>query len=92
MEPGLRAGDRLLVERITYTRRPPRPGELALAPDPRFPSRELVKRVASVSDGTVVLQGDNRAATTDSAVFGAVPLDAVHWRVVGRYWPLVRCP
>lgn len=89
MAPTLLPGDRLLVESSTFARRRPRAGELVLAPDPRQPARELVKRVAAVDAeaGTVQLRGDTPAASTDSRAFGAVPSTAVRWRVVARYWP-----
>ena len=87
MEPALLPGDRLLVERWTYARRPPRRDEVVLAADPRDPRRELVKRVASVLDGEVRIAGDNAAASTDSATFGSVPLLAVRWRAVAVCWP-----
>jgi len=52
--------------------------------DPRFARRALVKRVASVSGAAATVTGDNVAASTDSAVFGPVPVRA---RVVFRYHP-----
>ena len=87
MLPGLVPGDRLLVLRL---RRPPRPGEIVLAPDPRDPARELVKRVRSVGAAGVTLRGDNSAYSTDARVFGVVAPDRVGWRVVARYWPIRR--
>jgi nickel-type superoxide dismutase maturation protease len=90
MEPALLPGDRLLVERWTYARRAPRPDEVVLAADPRDPRRELVKRVASVLGGEVRIAGDNAAASSDSATFGALPLRAVRWRAVALCWPARR--
>ena len=89
MVPGLLPGDRLLVESHTYQGRAPRPGEVVLAADPRQPDRELIKRVASVDEAasSVELRGDAPEASTDSREFGAVPLSAIQWRAVIRYWP-----
>ncbi|HEX2767436.1 MAG TPA: nickel-type superoxide dismutase maturation protease [Candidatus Limnocylindria bacterium] len=84
MAPTLLPGERLLVERLD---RPPRVGEIVVAPDPREPERELVKRVASVEAGGVRLRGDNPAFSTDARVFGLVPSENVGWRVVARLWP-----
>jgi nickel-type superoxide dismutase maturation protease len=84
MAPSLLPGDRLLVVRL---RRPPRAGEIVLAPDPRDPSRELIKRVVGVDGRAVALRGDNPGASTDGRTFGAVPASAVGWRVAFRYWP-----
>jgi len=89
MAPSLLPGDRLLVESRTYRARAPRRGEVVLAADPRKPERELVKRVAAIDDATASaeLRGDDPAASTDSREFGAVPLAAIRWRAVFRYWP-----
>jgi nickel-type superoxide dismutase maturation protease len=92
MAPALRSGDRLLVEALTYRSRPPRVGDLVLAADPRLPSRELIKRVAALDPAarTASLAGDAPEMSTDSRVFGPIPLSAIRWRVVGRYWPITR--
>ena len=90
MSPALQPGDRLLVESVTYARRAPRRGEVVLAPDPRRPMRELIKRVAEVGRAGIDLRGDHPAASTDSRSFGTVPAAAVRWRVALRYWPPLR--
>jgi nickel-type superoxide dismutase maturation protease len=89
MAPSLLAGDRLLVESRSYLRRSPRPGEVVLAADPREPERELIKRVASIDDAgsSADLRGDAPEASTDSREFGAIPLAAIRWRAIARYWP-----
>jgi len=89
MAPALLAGDRLLVESRSYAQRAPRPGEVVLAADPREPERELIKRVASVdlATQTVQLLGDAPTESTDSLVFGPVPLASIRWRAAFRYWP-----
>jgi len=83
MQPFLQPGDRLLV----WGTRRIRPGDIAVATDPRDPSRTLVKRVTAVDEDGVVLQGDNPAASTDSRTFGALPPNAVKGRAVYRYAP-----
>jgi nickel-type superoxide dismutase maturation protease len=87
MRPTLLPGDRLVVARL---RRAPRIGEVVLAPDPRNPSRELVKRAVVLADDGVVLRGDDPTASTDARTFGAVPLGTVRWRVAWRVWPARR--
>ena len=89
MAPTLLPGDRLVVESRTFTRRPPRAGEVVLAADPRQGERELIKRVASVDplSATADLRGDAPEASTDSRVFGAIPLSEIRWRAAFRYWP-----
>jgi hypothetical protein len=89
MAPALVAGDRLVVESRTYAQRAPRAGEVVLAADPRDPERELIKRVTSVDPATQTAQllGDAPAESTDSLVFGPVPLASIRWRAAFRYWP-----
>jgi nickel-type superoxide dismutase maturation protease len=87
MAPALLPGDRLLVESISYARRPPRPGEVVLARDPRHASRELIKRVAVVDRERVHLRGDAPGESTDSRDFGEVAVSSVQWRAIARYWP-----
>ena len=92
MAPTLLPGDRLLVEGLSYVRRPPRQGEIVLAADPRQPSRELVKRIGAVDPSSVSaeLVGDAPAASTDSRTFGPVDLGDVRWRAAFRVWPPTR--
>lgn len=85
MMPTLRPGDRLLVIRASA-----RIGDVVVVLDPRDCSRELIKRVVAADASGVTLRGDNVAASTDARTFGAIPTTMVHWRVVGRYWPLSR--
>jgi nickel-type superoxide dismutase maturation protease len=86
MAPTLLPGDRLLVERLTYGRRPPRAGDVVLAFDPRAPERELIKRVHAAGPD-LDLRGDAPDASTDSRTFGAMPVSRVQWRAAFRYWP-----
>lgn len=88
MAPCLLDGDRVLVSRLTYLRRRPRPGEVVLARVGAVPGGLTVKRVVALErDGRVVLRGDNAAFSTDSRHFGPVPRHAVVGRVWYRYWP-----
>ena len=91
MAPALEAGDYVVVDSRAYARRAPAPGEVALARDPREPSRTLVKRVAALAPGGgVELLGDNRAESTDSRAFGPVPASELRGRIIWRYWPPAR--
>ena len=91
MAPTIRAGDWLLADAHAYRSRSPLPGDVVLASDPRNPDRTLVKRVSDItSQGSVVLVGDNAAASTDSRSFGPVPPEYIQARVALRYWPRPR--
>jgi nickel-type superoxide dismutase maturation protease len=86
MLPTLHAGDRLLVRR---TRRV-RPGDLVVVPDPREPTRVLVKRVRAIRVHGIEVAGDNPGASTDSRTFGVVPRRSLVGRAVYRYAPARR--
>ena len=89
MQPALREGDWIIVDRKAYARALPRRGDIVLARDPREPSRQLVKRIDHVDlHGNAWLLGDNAEASTDSRTFGAVPRSEIVGRVIRRYWPL----
>ncbi len=89
MRPSLEPGDWLLVDPEAYASVAPAVGELVLVPDPRVPSRLLVKRVAEVHDGgrALIVKGDAQDASTDSRAFGSVDTSAVEGRPWFRYWP-----
>jgi nickel-type superoxide dismutase maturation protease len=88
MLPGLRQGDWLLVDPDAYRSRSPRQGEVVVVPDPRRPSRLLVKRVEALEDdGRLRLTGDRPSLSTDSRTFGPVERSAVVGRAWARYWP-----
>lgn len=84
MEPSYAAGDRLLVNRLSYLWRAPLPGEVVVLRDPEDRRRLLIKRVAAAPAGIagVWVLGDNMAASRDSRQFGAVSRAAI----VGRAW------
>ncbi len=86
MQPTLQPGDRLIVLRTPRAR----PGQLVAVPDPRQPSRTVIKRVASISDDTMTVLGDNPSASTDSRTFGPVGRSAIRGRAVFRYFPADR--
>jgi nickel-type superoxide dismutase maturation protease len=92
MRPTLEPGDWLLVDPDAYGETPPQTGDLVLAPDPRRPTRLLVKRVVEVHDERreLWLAGDAHDASTDSRTFGSVAASALQGRPWFRYWPLRR--
>jgi nickel-type superoxide dismutase maturation protease len=87
MEPALREGDWLLV---LPSRRRPRRGEIVLVRDPRERERLLLKRVDEVNADACTVLGDHDGHSTDSRVFGAVPLADVVGHAAFRYAPLSR--
>jgi nickel-type superoxide dismutase maturation protease len=86
MEPTLEERDRLVVLR----RRRPAAGDIVVVADPRHRGRVLVKRVMAVAGDEIVVEGDNRARSTDSRDFGPVRRRDVVGRAVYRYFPPAR--
>ncbi len=72
MEPALRAGDYVLVNRWAYVFSSPREGEVIVLRDPERAERFLVKRIAAVGEGGIVVAGDNKKYSRDSRKFGPV--------------------
>ncbi len=89
MAPTLDPGDRLVLVRLPRWW-PLVPGQLVAVPDPRAPSRLLVKRVGAVRGSAVEVLGDNESSSTDSRHFGPLPRDRVVGRVLYRYAPAGR--
>jgi len=89
MEPSLAPGDLLLS--VPATPAWIRPGRLVVVDDPAEPGHLLVKRVRVVHDGEVDLRGDATDASTDSRVWGRLPVGRVRRVVVAR-WPDLRTP
>ena len=88
MVPALLPGDHVVMVRGLGPWRPRlRVGDLVALVDPRHPGRMMVKRVAGVEAGQVVVRGDNEAGSTDSRHFGPVSPGDIQGRVVYRYHP-----
>ena len=82
MEPGLRAGDWLIVDRHVR----PAVGDVVGALDPRESTRVIVKRVKEVgTDNRLVLASDHPAHAGEE--IGPVRPSDVLGRAALRYWP-----
>jgi signal peptidase I len=89
MQPTLAPGDWLLADPEAYAEEAPGVRDLVLVPDPRRPSRLLVKRVDAVYDDgrELWLRGEAQDGSTDSDAFGSVTASTVIGRPWFRYWP-----
>jgi len=68
MEQTLFGGELLLVDKVSYRVRPPRPGEVIVFRDPRAPGRDYIKRVMAVGGETIAIQW-GRVYVDGQAVF-----------------------
>jgi inner membrane protease subunit 1 len=97
MSPSLLPGERVLFDRLAFTRNRPRVGDVALLQHPGRPELRVVKRITAVAgdivagralaDGDYWVQGDNLGASTDSRSFGPVRRSHLLARAWLVYWP-----
>lgn len=81
MEPALREGTSILVNRWAYLMREPAVGDIVVVKHPRE-ERFLVKRISGVEPEGCFLIGDNEGYSVDSREFGAVSQDLIVGKVL----------
>jgi len=87
MEPTLRDGDWLLVDRQAALRE----ATIVVAADPRARDRLIVKRVRSIGpDSELMLESDHPAHADE--LIGPISAGDVVGRVALRFWPPSRTP
>lgn len=101
MYPCLRAGDRILFDRLAYKLEDPQTGDIVLA---RHPSRHkvlFIKRIASINPNSLGVRfepdavdggryhvlGDNPDASTDSRTLGPFRREDILAKAWLIYWP-----
>ena len=97
MSPALLPGERVLFDRLAFTRDHPRLGDVALLQHPGAPGLRIVKRITAVPGdiagaralelGEYWVEGDNVGASTDSRAFGPVRRRHLLARAWLIYWP-----
>lgn len=85
MAPAFRYGDRLLVNRLAYLVRKPRPGDVVVLRDPEVRGRLLLKRIGAVEGERYVVLGDNPEGSRDSRSFGPVRRVDIVGKLLLRY-------
>lgn len=93
MEPSLPTNSLVLVNKISYgiqfprsgkylfQWRTPKPEDILLVSDPRR-STLAVKRCARTTSYGVFVTGDNPPYSVDSRIYGSLPIERVHGKVV----------
>jgi signal peptidase I len=90
MLPALRAGERVLFDRLAYVIERPRRGDIVLARHPSRPGFQIIKRVAEqegLGPGEFWLLGDNADESTDSRTLGPFGREQIVARAWVVYWP-----
>ncbi|KAG0443302.1 hypothetical protein HPB47_015065 [Ixodes persulcatus] len=104
MEPTIQNNDIILTEQVSVHMHNIRRGDIIVAKCPTNPRQYICKRVVAVYGddpvsifsmrkiprGHVWLEGDNKGNSTDSRVYGPVPLGLVRGKAVCRVWPYHR--
>lgn len=83
MEPTIKAGETILVNRIQYLFSSPQKDDIIALRDPRD-GKILIKRITKKTRTEYFVQGDNKNSSTDSRVFGMIEKSAI----VGKVWLL----
>jgi len=86
MAPSLREGARVFV--TTFGRK--RVGDIIVFPHPRYPGMHTIKRIVSVEENGLIVEGDNLARTTDSRHYGMISKDIVIGKIQFQYYPRFR--
>ena len=82
MLPGLHAGQEILYDPHAYYQRLPQLGEIVVCRHPLKPTLMMVKRIQNYTkQGKFFLMGDNAQHSTDSRLFGPVPLELIQGKV-----------
>ena len=82
MEPNLKAGDYVIINKLSYLFRKPSKGDIVVLKHPSNNENFLIKRIAEVKDSEYFVLGDNREFSTDSRHFGAIRKNLI----VGKVW------
>ncbi|MEE2758183.1 MAG: nickel-type superoxide dismutase maturation protease [Myxococcota bacterium] len=83
MLPTLAPDDHVLVDPSAYGTAMPSSGDIVIARHP-YQAVFVIKRIGRVEDSAVELVGDNPRSSTDSRIYGLIPVERVLGRVTSR--------
>lgn len=83
MEPFLKSGDYVLVNKLSYVFGNPSKGDVIVFKHPKEKNKFLVKRISVITNSDeYYVVGDNRIYSQDNRHFGPIKKDSI----VGRVW------
>lgn len=83
MQPAIRPGQVIVVNRLAFRIRSPKRGDVVVAQHPAQPDLIVVKRLTGDNgDGRYILRGDNSDRSLDSRHYGAISPRQILGRVV----------
>ena len=82
MAPTLKAGDYVIVSKLSYVFRKPSRGDIIVFKHPSNNESFLIKRITEARDSEYFVQGDNKEFSTDSRHFGAINKNFI----IGKVW------
>lgn len=82
MEPTLKSGDYVIVNRLSYVFRKPSLGDVVVVRNPEDKEKFLIKRIQEIKNSEYFVIGDNKELSRDSRHFGAIKKDLL----IGKVW------
>ncbi|MBI2546860.1 MAG: nickel-type superoxide dismutase maturation protease [Candidatus Aenigmarchaeota archaeon] len=83
MEPAIRAGDYVVVNRLVYALRNPSKGDIIVLRHPKEKKKFLIKRISVVTNSNeYYVVGDNKDFSQDSRHFGPIKQSSI----IGKVW------
>ena len=77
MEPTLKPGDYVIVNKLPYFFGKPSKGDIIVFKHPKIKNKFLVKRIIRVASNKYFVIGDNKTQSTDSRRFGPIAKDLI---------------
>ena len=83
MEPFLKSGDYVLVNKLSYVFGNPSKGDVIVFKHPKEKNKFLVKRISVITNSDeYYIVGDNKSYSQDSRHFGPIKKDSI----IGKVW------